>query len=64
MQRYAADELQLPFDPLVTSKKSDGFEYGNCGVAAWAFPVTAKMDAMSGELALVPPTTIQPPVLS
>jgi hypothetical protein len=53
--------LQLPFEPLVTSKKSDGFEYGNSGVAPGAFPVRAKIAATSGELALVPPTTIQPP---
>jgi hypothetical protein len=59
VHRYAG--LQLPFEPLVTSKKSDGFEYGNCGVAPGAFPVRAKIEATRGELALVPPTIIHPP---
>jgi hypothetical protein len=44
------------------SKKNPGFAYGNCGVAAGALPVTAKIAATSGALALVPPTVIQPPV--
>jgi hypothetical protein len=64
LQMYDCAALHVPFDPLVTSLKSDGFEYGNCGVAPGALPVAAKIDATSGELALVPPTTIHPPVPS
>jgi hypothetical protein len=59
-----SDGLHDPFEPLVTSKKSEGFAQGNCGVAPGALPVRAKTEATNGELALVPPTTIQPPVPS
>jgi hypothetical protein len=50
----------VPFDPLVTSKNHEWFDHANSGVDVAARPVSAKIDAMTGDETLVPPYTAQP----
>ena len=52
--------VQLPFAPLVTSKNHEECDHANCGVDVAASPVSAKIDATSGEDTLVPPYTSHP----
>jgi hypothetical protein len=52
--------VQLPLEPLVTSLNNVGCDHANCGVDVPARPVSAKIEATSGELTLVPPTWTQP----